>query len=83
MGIYEILAYFFVYGVLGWCVEVAFAAVKEGWKIKNTDSKNGGNIMRIESSYNSDLSEAQIKAMKRSAGWAARTQANSAGSLFP
>lgn len=30
MGIYEILAYFFVYGVLGWCVEVAFAAVKEG-----------------------------------------------------
>lgn len=30
MGIYEMLAYFFVYGVLGWCVEVAFAAVKEG-----------------------------------------------------
>lgn len=30
MGICEILAYFFVYGVLGWCVEVAFAAVKEG-----------------------------------------------------
>lgn len=29
MSIYEIAAYFFVYGFLGWCTEVAFAAVKE------------------------------------------------------
>lgn len=29
MSIYEITAYFFVYGFLGWCTEVAFAAVKE------------------------------------------------------
>lgn len=29
MRIYEGLLYFFIYGILGWCAEVAFAAVKE------------------------------------------------------
>lgn len=29
MDIYYLLLYFFVYGFLGWCAEVAFAAVKE------------------------------------------------------
>lgn len=30
MNIYYLLLYFFVYGFLGWCAEVAFAAVKQG-----------------------------------------------------
>lgn len=29
MYIYQLLVYFFVYGFLGWCTEVAFASVKE------------------------------------------------------
>lgn len=29
-AIYEAMAFFFIYGVLGWCVEVAYAAVKQG-----------------------------------------------------
>lgn len=29
MGLYEIAVFFYIYAVLGWCVEVAFAAVKE------------------------------------------------------
>lgn len=29
MGLYEIAAFFYIYAVLGWCVEVAFAAIKE------------------------------------------------------
>lgn len=29
MRIYEGLLYFFIYGIMGWCAEVAFAAVKE------------------------------------------------------
>lgn len=29
MGIYHAMLYFFVYGFLGWCTEVAFAATKE------------------------------------------------------
>lgn len=30
MELYYLLAFFFLYGVLGWCVEVAYAAVKQG-----------------------------------------------------
>ena len=29
MTLYEMLLYFFIYGILGWCTEVAFAAAKE------------------------------------------------------
>lgn len=30
MELYYLAAFFFIYGVLGWCVEVAYAAVKQG-----------------------------------------------------
>ena len=40
MSVYFILLYFFVYGFLGWCTEVAFAGVKEG-KFVNRGFLNG------------------------------------------
>ena len=30
MELYYLAAFFFIYGILGWCVEVAYAAVKQG-----------------------------------------------------
>ena len=30
MELYHLAAFFFIYGVLGWCVEVAYAAAKQG-----------------------------------------------------
>lgn len=40
MGLYEVLLSFFVYAFLGWCTEVAFAAVKTG-KFVNRGFLNG------------------------------------------
>lgn len=40
MGLYYLTAFFFTYGVLGWCVEVAYAAVKQG-KFVNRGFLNG------------------------------------------
>lgn len=40
MSVYFVLLYFFVYGFLGWCTEVAFAGVKEG-KFVNRGFLNG------------------------------------------
>ena len=40
ISMYELLLYFFVYGFLGWCTEVAFAAVKER-KFVNRGFLNG------------------------------------------
>ena len=40
MQLYYWILYFFVYGVLGWCTEVAYAAVKEG-KFVNRGFLNG------------------------------------------
>lgn len=40
MTIYNLLFYFFIYGILGWCVEVAYAAVKSG-KFVNRGFLNG------------------------------------------
>ena len=40
MSVYFVLLYFFVYGFLGWCTEVAFAGVKEG-KFVNRGLLNG------------------------------------------
>lgn len=40
MELYYLIAFFFIYGVLGWCVEVAYAAVKEG-KFVNRGFLNG------------------------------------------
>ena len=40
MQIYYFALYFFVYGFLGWCTEVAYAAVKEG-KFVNRGFLNG------------------------------------------
>lgn len=40
MELYYLISFFFIYGVLGWCVEVAFAAVKEG-KFVNRGFLNG------------------------------------------
>ena len=40
MELYYVLAFFFLYGVLGWCVEVAYAAVKQG-KFVNRGFLNG------------------------------------------
>ena len=40
MGLYEVLLSFFVYAFLGWCAEVAFAAVKTG-KFVNRGFLNG------------------------------------------
>ncbi len=39
-GLYEVAAFFYIYGVLGWCVEVAYAAVKQG-KFVNRGFLNG------------------------------------------
>ena len=39
-ALYELIAFFFIYGVLGWCVEVAYAAVKQG-KFVNRGFLNG------------------------------------------
>ena len=39
-GLYEAAAFFYIYGVLGWCVEVAYAAVKQG-KFINRGFLNG------------------------------------------
>ncbi len=39
-GLYEAAAFFYIYGVLGWCVEVAYAAVKQG-KFVNRGFLNG------------------------------------------
>ncbi len=40
MEIYYFILYFFTYGFLGWCTEVAFAAVKQG-KFVNRGFLNG------------------------------------------
>lgn len=40
MELYYLFAFFFIYGVLGWCVEVAYAAVKQG-KFVNRGFLNG------------------------------------------
>lgn len=40
MELYYLTMFFFIYGVLGWCVEVAYAAVKEG-KFVNRGFLNG------------------------------------------
>ncbi len=40
MELYYFSMYFFIYGVLGWCVEVAYAAVKQG-KFVNRGFLNG------------------------------------------
>lgn len=40
MTLYYLLLYFFIYGILGWCVEVAYAAVKSG-KFVNRGFLNG------------------------------------------
>ena len=40
MYIYFVVLYFFIYGFLGWCTEVAYAAVKEG-KFVNRGFLNG------------------------------------------
>ena len=40
MSIYETGLYFFIYAILGWCAEVAFAAVKER-KFVNRGFLNG------------------------------------------
>ncbi len=40
MQIYYLILYFFTYGLLGWCTEVAYAAVKEG-KFVNRGFLNG------------------------------------------
>ena len=40
MGLYDLLLSFFLYGFLGWCTEVAFAAVKTG-KFVNRGFLNG------------------------------------------
>ena len=39
-GLYEVAAFFYIYGVLGWGVEVAYAAVKQG-KFVNRGFLNG------------------------------------------
>lgn len=40
MELYYLMAFFFTYGVLGWCVEVAYAAAKQG-KFVNRGFLNG------------------------------------------
>lgn len=40
MELYYLTAFFFIYGILGWCVEVAYAAVKQG-KFVNRGFLNG------------------------------------------
>lgn len=40
MELYYLISFFFIYGTLGWCVEVAYAAIKEG-KFVNRGFLNG------------------------------------------
>ena len=52
MNGYEIIICFFIYGFLGWCTEVAFAAVKER-RFVNRGFLNGPNLSDLwcRSSY--------------------------------